>query len=140
MCSTAYQGSRCRHTEVWRTWDIFLLIHDAVVGAFATGRTEAGTRLALWADITDTGKLTGLAPHTVVERTSVNTSLPENHVGTNLLGDSGAIFTYLLTNLLERFPVIQTSLNVRAVFVTQMTILGHQVLLFWSEQQVVNQR
>ena len=86
----------------------FLLIHDAVVGAFATGRTEAGTRLSLGVDITDTGKLTGLAPHTVVERTSVSTGLSENHVG--------------------------------AVFVTQMTILGHQVLLFWSEQQVVNQR
>ena len=107
--------------------------------ASATGRTETGTCLALGADITDPGKLTGLAPHTVVERTSVSTGLPENHVGTNLLGDSGAILTYLLTNLLERLPVIQTSLNVRAVFVTQMTILGHQVLLFWSEQQVVNQ-
>ena len=111
-----------------------------MVGASATGRTEAGTRLALGADITDTGKLTGLASHTVVERTAVSTGLPENHVGTNLLGDRGAILTYLLANLLERLPVIQTSLNVRAVFVTQMTILGHQVLLFWLEQQVVNQR
>ena len=111
-----------------------------MVGAFAAGRAEAGTCLSLGADITDTGKLTGLAPHTVVERTSVSTGLSDNHVGTNLLGDRGAILTYLFTNLLERLPVIQTGLNVGAVFVTQMTILGHQVLLFWSEQQVVNQR
>ena len=115
-------------------------IHDAAVYASATDRAEAGTRPALGADITDTGKLTGLAPHTVVERTSVSTGLPENHVGTNLLGDSGAILTYLLTNLLERLPVIQTSLDVRTVFAIQMTILSHQVLLLWSEQQVVDQQ
>jgi hypothetical protein len=78
--------------------------------------------------------------HTVVERTSVSTGLPENHVGTNLLGDSGAILTYLLTNLLERLPVIQTSLDVRTVFAIQMTILSHRVLLLWSEQQVVDQQ
>ena len=40
-------------------------------------------------------------------------------MGTNLLGDSGAILTYLLTNLLERLPVIQTSLDVRTVFAIQ---------------------
>lgn len=61
-------------------------------------------------------------------------------MGTNLLGDSGAILTYLLTNLLERLPVIQTSLDVRTVFAIQMPILSHQVLLFWSEQQVVDQQ
>ena len=61
-------------------------------------------------------------------------------MGTNLLGDSGAILTYLFTNLLERLPVIQTSLDVRTVFVIQMPTLSHQVLLFWSEQQVVDQQ
>ena len=35
-------------------------IHDAAVYASATDRAEAGTRPALGADITDTGKLTGL--------------------------------------------------------------------------------
>jgi len=61
-------------------------------------------------------------------------------MGTNLLGDSGAILTYLFTNLLERLPVIQTSLDVRTVFAIQMPILSHQFLLFWSEQQVVDQQ
>ena len=61
-------------------------------------------------------------------------------MGTNLLGDSGAILTYLFTNLLERLPVIQTSLDVRTVFAIQMPILSHQVLLLWSEQQVVDQQ
>ena len=36
-------------------------------------------------------------------------------MGTNLLGDSGAILPHLFTNLLERLPVIQTSLDVRTV-------------------------
>jgi hypothetical protein len=97
-------------------------------------------RLTFRAYIARAGDLAGLTFGTVVEGTTVGSGLPENHVGTNLLGNGSAVFTHCLTDLLERLTVDQTSFDLRPVFIIQMTIFSHHGLLFWSEQQVVDLR